>query len=40
MKETLHIDDRLLAEARAVTGAATDTESARSGLEELLRHAA
>ena len=40
MKKTLHIDDGLLAEARAVSGAATDTETVRLGLEALLRHAA
>jgi Arc/MetJ family transcription regulator len=40
MKKTLHIDEKLLAEARAVTHAATDTEAVRLGLEALLRHAA
>lgn len=40
MKKTLHIDERLLAEAREVSGAATDTEAVRLGLEALLRHAA
>ncbi len=40
MKKTLHIDEKLLAEARAVTRAATDTEAVRLGLEALLRHAA
>jgi len=40
MKKTLHIDEHLLAEARAVSGAATDTEAVRLGLEALLRHAA
>jgi len=40
MKKTLHIDDRLLAEARKVSGASTDTEAVRLGLESLLRHAA
>jgi Arc/MetJ family transcription regulator len=40
MKKTLHIDDELLAEARAVSGATTDTEAVRLGLEALLRHAA
>ena len=40
MKKTLHIDERLLAEARAVSGAATDTDTVRLGLEALLRHAA
>lgn len=40
MKKTLHIDDQLLAEARAVSGATTDTEAVRLGLEALVRHAA
>ena len=40
MKKTLHIDEQLLAEARAVSGAATDTDTVRLGLEALLRHAA
>jgi Arc/MetJ family transcription regulator len=40
MKKTLHIDEKLLAEARAVTRAATDTEAVRLGLEALVRHAA
>jgi len=40
MKKTLHIDDTLLAEARAVSGATTDTEAVRLGLEALLRRAA
>lgn len=40
MKKTLHIDEKLLAEARAVSGAGTDTEAVRLGLEALLRHAA
>ena len=40
MKKTLHIDGELLAEARAVSGAATDTETVRFGLEALIRHAA
>jgi Arc/MetJ family transcription regulator len=40
MKKTLHIDDKLLAEARAVSGASTDTETVRLGLEALVRHAA
>ena len=40
MKKTLHIDERLLAEAREVSGATTDTEAVRLGLEELLRRAA
>jgi Arc/MetJ family transcription regulator len=40
MKKTLHIDEKLLAEARAASHAATDTEAVRLGLEALLRHAA
>ncbi len=40
MKKTLHIDEKLLAEARDVSGATTDTEAVRLGLEALLRHAA
>ena len=40
MKKTLHIDDRLLAEARSVSGALTDTETVRLGLEALVRRAA
>lgn len=40
MKKTLHIDDRLLREARAAAGARTDTETIRLGLEALIRQAA
>jgi Arc/MetJ family transcription regulator len=40
MKKTLHIDEALLAEARAASGARTDTETVRLGLEALLRSAA
>ena len=40
MKKTLHIDEKLLAEARAATGASTDTEAVRLGLEALVRSAA
>lgn len=40
MKKTLHIDEKLLRDARAVSGASTDTEAVRLGLEALLRHAA
>ena len=40
MKKTLHIDEKLLEEARAVSRAATDTETVRMGLEALIRHAA
>lgn len=40
MKKTLNIDAKLLKEAREATGAATDTETVRLGLEALVRHAA
>ena len=40
MKKTLHIDEDLLREARAASGAATDTETVRLGLEALLRRRA
>lgn len=40
MKKTLHIDDRLLAEARTACRATTDTETIRLGLEALIRRAA
>jgi Arc/MetJ family transcription regulator len=40
MKKTLHIDEKLLQEARAVSRASTDTEAVRLGLEALVRHAA
>jgi hypothetical protein len=40
MKKTLHIDEKLLRAARQASGAATDTETVRLGLESLLRHAA
>src|SRR6476660_7276015 len=40
MKKTLHIDEKLLQEARTVSRAATDTETVRMGLEALLRQAA
>lgn len=40
MKKTLHIDKTLLQEAREVSGAATDTEAVRLGLEALVRQAA
>jgi len=40
MKKTLHIDEKLLAEARAATGASTDTDTVRQGLQALVRHAA
>lgn len=40
MKKTLHIDEQLLRDARSATGAATDTETIRLGLEALVRRAA
>jgi Arc/MetJ family transcription regulator len=40
MKKTLHIDDGLLREARSASGARSDTETVRLGLEALLREAA
>lgn len=40
MKKTLHIDEQLLRTARSATGAATDTDTVRLGLEALVRHAA
>jgi hypothetical protein len=40
MKKTLHIDAALLHEARSASGAATDTETVRRGLEALVRDAA
>lgn len=40
MKKTLHIDEKLLKEARRVSGASTDTDTVRLGLEALVRHAA
>jgi len=40
MKKTLHIDEKLLAEARAASGASTDTDTVRQGLQALVRHAA
>ncbi|MFL6280652.1 MAG: type II toxin-antitoxin system VapB family antitoxin [Vicinamibacterales bacterium] len=40
MKKTLHIDDRLLRDARSASGAQTDTDTVRLGLEALVRHAA
>jgi Arc/MetJ family transcription regulator len=40
MKKTLHIDEKLLAEARAATGASSDTLTVRLGLEALVRDAA
>ena len=40
MKKTLHIDARLLQEAKTASGAKTDTDTVRRGLEALVRHAA
>ena len=40
MKKTLNVDAALLAEAKAASGAATDTEAIRLGLEAVVRHAA
>lgn len=40
MKKTLNLDGQLLAEARAASGARTDTEAVRLGLEALVRKAA
>ena len=40
MKKTLHIDDALLREARTASGARSDTDTVRLGLEALVRQAA
>ena len=40
MKKTLHIDEDLLREARHASGAASDTETVRRGLQALVRQAA
>jgi Arc/MetJ family transcription regulator len=40
MKKTLNIDEKLLADAREATGAKTDTEAVRLGLEAVIRSAA
>ena len=40
MKKTVHIDERLLADAKAACSARTDTDAIRLGLEALVRHAA
>ena len=40
MKKTFNLDDNLLSQAREASGAATDTETIRLGLEALVRHAA
>ncbi len=40
MKKTPHIEDALLREARTATGATSDTDTVRLGLEALVRQAA
>jgi Arc/MetJ family transcription regulator len=40
MKKTLHVDESLLRDARSASGAKTDTEAVRLGLEALVRHGA
>jgi Arc/MetJ family transcription regulator len=40
MKKTLHIDEDLLREARAVSGGRSDTDTVRLGLEALVRQGA
>jgi hypothetical protein len=40
MKKTFNVDEKLLAEAKAGSGATTDTETIRLGLKALVRHAA
>jgi hypothetical protein len=40
MKKTLHIDENLLREAKIASGARTDTDTVKLGLEALLRQAA
>jgi Arc/MetJ family transcription regulator len=40
MKKTLHIDESLLREARSASGAKSDTDTVRLGLEALVRQAA
>lgn len=40
MKKTLHIDAALLRDARSASGAKTDTDTVRLGLEALVRLAA
>lgn len=39
MKKTLHIDERLLRDAKSASGAKTDTDTVRLGLEALVRRA-
>lgn len=40
MKKTLHIDEHLLHDAKSASGAKTDTDTVRLGLEALVRHGA
>lgn len=40
MKKTLHVDEALLREARFVSGARSDTDAVRLGLEALVRQGA
>ena len=40
MKKTLHIDANLLRDARSASGAKTDTDTVRLGLEALVRRGA
>ena len=40
MKKTLHIDETLLRDARSSSGARTDTDTVRLGLEALVRRGA
>ena len=40
MKKTLHIDDGLLSDARTASGAKSDTDTVRLGLEALVRQGA
>jgi len=40
MKKTLNIDEELFSSAKAASGAQTDTETVRLGLEALVRRAA
>ena len=40
MKKTFNVDEKLLRDAKAASGAATDTETIRLGLEALVRHRA
>lgn len=40
MKKTLHINESLLREARSISGARSDTDTVRLGLEALVRHGA